>query len=256
MTRRRHAFTLIELLVVIGIIAILVSILLPALNRVREAARTVQCGSNLRQVGNAIHLYTASFRGYLPPGEFERFNSKAGLAQEILGRQLFGEDASGIGWAGSFPSPSRLVCPSIAKDLRTTETKELPHSWAFIEGSNNEGPFVYAYQTMYKPTPSSASIPTDWAWWGAQGYWRKMSRFPGATTAAFIDATVFRMNRGFLRPTAIDRIHLGLRHGRTSQRFSGYANVLFLDGHIDKRDATWALSVSADEWDMFAGVRK
>jgi prepilin-type N-terminal cleavage/methylation domain-containing protein/prepilin-type processing-associated H-X9-DG protein len=63
---RRHAFTLVELLVVIGIIAVLVSILLPSLNRAREAANQTKCLSNLRQLGMAFVMYVNESRGKFP----------------------------------------------------------------------------------------------------------------------------------------------------------------------------------------------
>ena len=64
--RRRQGFTLIELLVVVAIIAMLVSILMPALRRARDQAKLVVCHSNLRKIGLAIAYYAADFDGWLP----------------------------------------------------------------------------------------------------------------------------------------------------------------------------------------------
>ena len=125
----RRGFTLVEMLVVIAIIAILVSMLLPALNKVREAARTLKCAANLHQIGIGFQMYRAENNNFLPPEDAE-INRYHGLP-------------NGAGDVGKYPwcfTKSYLMWNTIGPYLNNTD-------WfpGFVKNTNGPGSVDFTF---------------------------------------------------------------------------------------------------------------
>jgi prepilin-type N-terminal cleavage/methylation domain-containing protein/prepilin-type processing-associated H-X9-DG protein len=277
-------FTLVELLVVIGIIGVLVAILLPALNRAREQANSVQCMSNLRSCGQLLYLYANQNRGVLPmmkldePQQFPR--NKSNVNTTLGGVTFKYIDAKAAMARIANPNQDPYATPFYAGALKVFYC---PSLWFFDAEQNNRShdpddfmkdratdpvtgclgywyfgnpdPWFPKYHysgpfggTLPGAPPAGAPGPyLDWRFWDTNGNGDNRDEYVAKLSekGAYRKALMTDQSRQNGAGGLGGQVGFQFTHGPRTNPLRGWTNVLLADGHVESRKAN-ASSFNSD----------
>ena len=234
--KKQKAFTLVELLVVISIIALLMGVLLPALNKAKEQARKAACLSLIRSYGNANQVYAAENNGNFVP--FSQPHQDPSLSWDERWcenrdfRRNISVDARKLiedgGWSDAFIYPKQLRCPS----QRITDEETYAQEIEETEGWK----VIISYGYNVEQWRQGGSLLQDSTWWPSNGYYgnniAKIKR--PAEKMMFIDNNYYQARYERANPKYWEKYGDAIKKanlGQTCYRHSDGANLAYFDGH-------------------------